>query len=51
VKYYLTKHWFVYGGGDELLYHKWRGVYLGTGLLFGDNDIKYLLGSVPGGIR
>jgi len=51
VKYYLTKHWFVYGGGDELLYHKWRGVYLGTGLLFGDNDIKYLLGSVPGGIK
>ncbi|ADU96978.1 Mammalian cell entry related domain protein [Thermovibrio ammonificans HB-1] len=51
VKYFLNKNWFVYGGGDELLYHKWRGVYLGAGVLFGDNDIKYLLGSMPGGIK
>jgi phospholipid/cholesterol/gamma-HCH transport system substrate-binding protein len=51
VKYFLNKNWFVYGGGDELLYHKWRGAFLGLGVLFGDEDIKYLLGSMPGGIK
>jgi len=51
VKYFFNKNWFLYGGGDELLYNRWRGVYLGAGVLFGDEDIKYLLGSVPGGIR
>ncbi|WP_457681326.1 MlaD family protein [Thermovibrio sp.] len=50
-RYFFKKNWFVYGGGDELLYHKWRGIYLGAGVLFGDNDIKYLLGSMPGGIK
>ncbi len=50
-KYFFKKNWFVYGGGDELLYHKWRGAYLGFGVLFGDEDIKYLLGSMPGGIK
>jgi phospholipid/cholesterol/gamma-HCH transport system substrate-binding protein len=51
LRYNLNKNWFIYGGGDELLYHKWRGVYLGAGVMFGDNDIKYLLGSLPGGIK
>ncbi len=50
-KYFFKKNWFVYGGGDELLYHKWRGAYLGFGVLFGDEDLKYLLGSMPGGIK
>ncbi len=50
-RYFFKKNWFVYGGGDELLYHKWRGAYIGFGVLFGDDDIKYLLGSMPGGIK
>ncbi len=50
-RYFFKKNWFIYGGGDELLYPKWRGVYLGAGVLFGDEDIKYLLGSMPGGIK
>ena len=50
-RYFFKKNWFIYGGGDELLYHRWRGVYLGAGVLFGDEDIKYLLGSMPGGIK
>jgi phospholipid/cholesterol/gamma-HCH transport system substrate-binding protein len=50
-KYFFKKNWFIYGGGDELLYNKWRGVYVGAGVLFGDDDIKYLLGSMPGGIK
>ncbi len=51
VRYFLNKNWFLYGGGDELLYHKWRGAFIGMGVLFGDEDIKYLLGSLPGGIK
>ena len=51
LKYYVGKNWFIYGGGDELLYDRWRGFFLGAGVLFGDEDLKYLLGSVPGGIR
>ena len=50
-RYFLNKNWFVYGGGDELLYHKWRGAFVGMGVLFGDEDLKYLLGSMPGGIK
>jgi len=51
VKYNLGNNWFIYGGGDELLYSRWRGFFLGAGVLFGDNDLKYLLGSLPGGIK
>ncbi len=51
LKYYLSKNWFIYGGGDELLYSRWRGFFLGAGVLFGDEDLKYLLGSMPGGIK
>ena len=51
LRYHINKNWFVYGGGDELLYHKWRGFFIGTGVVFGDEDLKYLLGSVPGGLK
>ncbi len=50
-KYFFKKNWFIYGGGDELLYHKWRGFYIGAGVRFGDEDIRYLLSSMPGGIK
>ncbi|TCK05318.1 MlaD family protein [Phorcysia thermohydrogeniphila] len=51
IKYRLGDNWFIYGGGDELLYSKWRGFFVGAGVMFGDDDIKYLLGSLPGGIK
>ena len=51
LRYNLNKNWYVYFGGDELFYHKYRGFFFGTGVLFGDDDLKYLLGSIPGGIR
>jgi len=51
LRYNLNKNWYVYFGGDELLYHKYRGFFVGTGVLFGDDDLKYLVGSIPGGIR
>ncbi len=47
LRYRIGKHWLIYGGADELLYNKWRGVYIGSGLQFGDRDIKYLMGSLP----
>ncbi|ADY73452.1 Mammalian cell entry related domain protein [Desulfurobacterium thermolithotrophum DSM 11699] len=51
LRYNLNKNWYLYFGGDELLYHKYRGFFVGTGVLFGDDDLKYLLGSIPGGIK
>ncbi|MEO2068420.1 MAG: MlaD family protein [Desulfurobacteriaceae bacterium] len=49
LKYNISDNWFFYLGGDELLYKDYRGFFLGTGLLFGDEDLKYLLTSVPAG--
>lgn len=51
LRYNFNRNWYVYFGGDELLYHKYRGFFAGTGVLFGDEDIKYFLGSMPGGIK
>ncbi len=33
-------------GGDDLLNEKLRGFFLGAGLLFTDNDLKYLIGGM-----
>ncbi len=38
---------FVGVGGSDLLNDKYRGIYIGGGFLFRDNDLKYILGSVP----
>ncbi|WP_029520979.1 MlaD family protein [Persephonella sp. IF05-L8] len=38
---------FVRLGGSDLLNSDVMGVYIGGGFMFRDNDIKYLLGSVP----
>jgi len=52
LKYRFKRNWFVYFGGDELLYSKHRGPYFGLGVLFGDEDLKYLISSFPsGGIK
>jgi len=49
LKYNINDKWYIYLGGDELLYKDYRGFFLGTGVLFGDDDLKYLLTSVPAG--
>lgn len=52
LKYRFKRNWFIYFGGDELLYSKHRGPYFGLGVLFGDEDLKYLISSFPsGGIK
>ncbi|WP_457568480.1 MlaD family protein [Desulfurobacterium sp.] len=43
----INKNWYLYFGGDELLYNRWRGFFVGSGLTFGDDDVKYLMGSMP----
>ena len=45
--YRLFKYFFVSGGVDNLLNSNRRGIYLGGGLKFEDEDFKYLLGSAP----
>ncbi len=45
--YYVFKNLFVSAGADNLLNSRWRGVYLGGGIRFEDEDLKYLFGSLP----
>jgi len=33
-------------GGDELLNDYFRGAFLGAGLMFTDEDIKYMMGGL-----
>ncbi len=47
LSYNINKNWYIYFGGDELLYDRWRGFFVGSGLVFGDDDVKYLMGSMP----
>ena len=47
VDYRIFKYIFVSGGIDNLLNSNRRGIYVGGGLKFEDEDFKYLLGSVP----
>ncbi len=45
--YFLFKNLFVSAGADNILNERWFGGYIGMGLRFEDEDIKYLLGTVP----
>ena len=38
---------FIGIGGSDLLNDEYRGVYIGGGFLFRDNDLKYIIGSMP----
>ncbi|RUM60002.1 MAG: MCE family protein [Persephonella sp.] len=38
---------FIGVGGSDLLNDRYRGVYIGGGFLFRDNELKYILGSMP----
>jgi len=46
--YNIFKFIFVSGGVDNLLNSNRRGIYVGGGLKFEDEDFKYLFGSAPG---
>lgn len=44
---FVFKNLFISGGLDNILNKKWRGAYIGGGVKFEDEDIKYLLGNMP----
>jgi phospholipid/cholesterol/gamma-HCH transport system substrate-binding protein len=46
--YRVFKYLFISSGVDNLLNSERRGIYVGGGLRFEDEDLKYLLGSMPG---
>ena len=48
VDYQVFKLLFVSGGVDNFLNSRRRGLYLGGGLKFEDEDLKYFLGKMPG---
>jgi phospholipid/cholesterol/gamma-HCH transport system substrate-binding protein len=45
--YRIFKYIFVSGGIDNLLNSRRRGIYIGGGLKFEDEDFKYIFGSSP----
>jgi phospholipid/cholesterol/gamma-HCH transport system substrate-binding protein len=45
--YFIFKNLFISGGMDNLFNSESRGPYVGGGVRFEDEDIKYLMGSVP----
>ncbi|MBI4681909.1 MAG: MCE family protein [Nitrospirae bacterium] len=47
VDYRFFKFFFVSSGVDNLINSNRRGIYVGGGIKFEDEDLKYLLGSTP----
>lgn len=47
VSYYLNKLLFVNAGYDNILNAGRRSAFVGAGIRFDDQDLKYLIGSVP----
>ena len=47
IDYTVFKYLFVSGGIDNLLNSNRRGIYVGGGLKFEDEDFKYLFGKSP----
>ncbi len=47
VDYFIFKKLFVAAGVDNILNSRWRGGYAGLGIRLEDEDLKYILGSVP----
>ena len=47
VDYNITKNLFLSAGADNLLNTRTRGIFVGAGVTFEDEDFKYLLGAVP----
>ncbi|MGE5236654.1 MAG: MlaD family protein [Acidobacteriota bacterium] len=44
-RYYLTRNLFAYAGWDDPRWSERRSVLFGGGVTWGDDDVKYLLGS------
>ncbi|MEA3523921.1 MAG: MlaD family protein [Campylobacterota bacterium] len=50
VKYRFLKHLEVYGGWDNFMNSESQNIFLGVGIKFIDNNLKYLLGSAGAAI-
>jgi phospholipid/cholesterol/gamma-HCH transport system substrate-binding protein len=50
VRYQMLKHLNIYGGVDGFLDSKTTNAYVGAGVSFIDDDLKYLLGSSSGAL-
>jgi phospholipid/cholesterol/gamma-HCH transport system substrate-binding protein len=46
----LNEHFFVLGGYDDFLTDDQDSLFLGGGVRWQDDDLKYLLGTVAGGL-
>ena len=47
VDYFIFKNVFLSAGADNIFNKKRRGAYVGAGLKFEDEDVKYLFGTIP----
>jgi len=48
LNYKIPKYPFFVGiGASDLLNDEYRGIYIGGGFIFSDNELKYILGSMP----
>lgn len=47
IDYFIFKNIFVSAGIDNIFNKKWRGGYAGMGLRLEDQDLKYILGTIP----
>ncbi len=46
-KWYIDPHIYLQGGYDDFLVPAQRSIFLGAGIRWDDDEIKYLLGSMP----
>ena len=51
VDYFIFKNVFLSAGADNIFNKKRRGAYVGAGVKFEDEDVKYLLGTTPKSLR
>ena len=47
VDYFIFKNLFVSAGIDNIFNSKWRGGYAGIGIRLEDQDLKYIMGTIP----
>jgi len=47
IDYFIFKNVFVSAGIDNIMNSKWCGGYAGVGLRLEDQDLKYIIGSIP----
>ncbi len=47
VDYFIFKNLFISAGIDNVMNSKWRGGYAGLGLRLEDQDLKYIMGTIP----